>query len=117
MQMAEFTLQGSGGQVVAKLTDEQAKKADLGVGKLFLAPVGRLEPDKILKHSCKTCKKEFDGPPRMNEESTSEEVADNLVLVRRGQYVCQQCDNIIGEYRIFKKHDEADNIGMARKSD
>ena len=117
MQMAKFTLQGSGGSVVAELTDEQVKKADLGVGKLFLAPVGRLEPDKIFGHSCKTCEKEFDGPPRMNEESTSEEVADNLVLVGRGQYVCQQCDSIIGEYRIFKKHDESGNIGMARKND
>jgi len=38
--MAEFKVEGSGGYVIAELTEEQAKKADLGVGKLFLAPIG-----------------------------------------------------------------------------
>ncbi len=36
--MVELKLQGSGGYIIADLTEEQAKKADLGVGKLFLAP-------------------------------------------------------------------------------
>ena len=49
-KMAEIKLQGSGGYVIAELTDEQAKKADLGVGKLFLAPVGKLEAEKMFKH-------------------------------------------------------------------
>ena len=35
---------------LADLTEEQAKKADLGVGKLFLAPVGKLEEQKMSKH-------------------------------------------------------------------
>ena len=37
--MAEQTVHGSGGYIIADLTEEQTKKADLGVGKLFLAPL------------------------------------------------------------------------------
>lgn len=113
--MTEFKLHGSGGYVIADLNEEQAKKADLGVGKLFLAPIGKLESDKMFKHHCKNCEKEFDGPPTIQlEESTNEEVADNLFLVERGQYVCQQCGGIIGEYRVFRKHDERSTVGNAK---
>ena len=45
--MPELKLKGSGGAVTAEVTDEQAKKADLGVGELFLAPVGRLDEKKF----------------------------------------------------------------------
>ena len=115
--MSEFKLLGSGGHVTAELTDEQAQKADLGVGKLFLAPVGKLEPDKMLKHFCKSCEKEFNSPPRIQlEESTNEAVADNLVLVERGQYVCEQCGRVIGEYRVLKKYDEGSDTGSAKQS-
>jgi len=40
--MTQQKLQGSGGYIMADITDEQAKVADLGVGKLFLAPIGKL---------------------------------------------------------------------------
>ena len=56
--MTEFKLQGSGGYIIAELTEEQAKKADLGVGKLFLAPIGKLEEQKMSKHYCKNCESE-----------------------------------------------------------
>ena len=113
--MAEFKLQGSGGYVIADLTEEQAKKADLGVGKLFLTPVGKLEEQKMSKHYCKNCESEFNNPPNIHlEENTNEQVADNLILVERGQYTCQQCSSIIGEYRVFKKQDESSDIGNAR---
>lgn len=115
--MVELKLQGSGGYIVADLTEEQAKKADLGVGKLFLAPVGKLEEQKMSKHYCKNCESEFDNPPKIRlEENTNEQVADNLILVERGQYTCQQCSHIIGEYRVFKKQDESSDIGNARPS-
>ena len=115
--MAEFKLQGSGGYVIADLTDEQAKKADLGVGKLFLAPIGKLEADKMFKHYCNNCETEFPNPPKIQlEESTNEEVADNLILVERGQYTCEKCNAIIGEYRVFEKKDESADIGEARPS-
>lgn len=109
---------GSGGYVVAELTEEQVKKADLGVGKLFLAPVGKLEQDKMLKHYCKNCETEFDNPPKIQlEEKTNEEVADNLNLVERGQYVCEKCSSIIGEYRVFTKKDESGDVGPAKPMD
>jgi len=113
--VAEETVHGSGGYIIADLTEEQIKKADLGVGKLFLAPIGKLEVDKMLKHFCKNCNTEFDKPPKIQlEENTNEEVADNLILVERGQYTCQQCNFIIGEYRVFEKKDELGEIGKAK---
>ncbi len=108
-------LHGSGGYVEATLTDEEVKKADLGVGKLFLAPVGKVAPGRITAHHCNECDAGFEGPPRVNvEESPNEEVADNLVLVERGQYACKSCGSAIGEYREFRKKDESAGIGEAR---
>ena len=113
--MTEQTLHGSGGYIVADLTEEQTKKADLGVGKMFLAPVGKLEQEKMLKHYCKNCDAEFANPPKIRvEESNNEEIADNLNLVERGQYTCEKCDSIIGEYRIFQKQDESKDVGKAK---
>ena len=71
--MAEFKLHGSGGHIIAELTEQQAEKADLGVGKLLLAPIGKLETDKMLKHYCKTCKNEFDGPTNIHIEEKNNE--------------------------------------------
>ena len=113
--MVESKLQGSGGYVVADITEEQKKKADLGVGKLFLAPIGKIPENNMLKHYCNNCEAEFDNPPKIQiEEKTNEEVADNLNLVERGQYTCQKCNSIIGEYRVFKKRDEAGDVGPAK---
>lgn len=108
--MTEFKLFGSGGYVIAELTEAQSKKADLGVGKLFLAPIGKLEQDKMSKHFCKECNQEFDNPPNIHlEEKTNEEVADNLNLIERGQYTCQQCSATIGEYRVFEQRGKVGN--------
>ena len=55
-----------------------------------------------LRH-CGSLKSEFDGPPKYQiEEKPNEEIADGLILVERGQYICYQCSSIIGEYRIFE---------------
>ena len=35
---------------------------NLGGPDLFLAPIGRLDANKITKHFCNTCEKEFEGP-------------------------------------------------------
>ncbi len=112
--MPELKLHGSGGWVVAEITEDQAKKADLGVGKLFLAPIGKLEEQKMLKYYCKNCEAEFDKSPKIHlEEKPNEPVANNLILVERGQYTCQKCDSIIGEYRVFKKKDDSSEVGNA----
>ena len=85
---------------------------------MFLAPIGKLETEKMFKHYCKNCEAEFDNPPKIQlEESTNEEVADNLILVERGQYTCEKCSSIIGEYRVFKKKDESSEVGNANPSE
>ena len=114
--MTETKLKGSGGWVIADITEEQAKKADLGVGELFLAPIGKLEPAKMLKHYCKNCDAEFANPPAIQSEQTNEEVAENLNLIERGQYVCEKCSGIIGEFRVFQKQDESGDVGLAKPS-
>ena len=40
-------LRGSGGFVMALVTDEQQGKGNLGGPDLFLAPIGRLDVEKI----------------------------------------------------------------------
>ena len=92
--MVVLELHGSGGRVIADITDDQAKKADLGVG----------QEEVMHKYFCKKCESEFDGSPKIQiEESPNESVADGLILIERGQYTCHKCSSIIGEYRVFEK--------------
>jgi len=107
-------LRGSGGYVMATVTDEQQMKGNLGGPDLFLAPIGRLDVDKITKHFCNTCEKEFEGAPKIEFENPNEEVAENLILAEKGQYICNSCNASIAEYREFKKQDEAGEIGNAK---
>jgi sporulation protein YlmC with PRC-barrel domain len=110
-------LRGSGGYVMATVTDEQQMKGNLGGPDLFLAPIGRLDGDKITKHFCNTCEKEFEGPPKIEFENPNEEVAENLVLAERGQYICNSCNASIAEYREFKKPNEEGEVGSAKPLD
>tara|TARA_B100000614_G_scaffold212056_1_gene195420 strand:+ start:482 stop:1291 length:810 start_codon:yes stop_codon:yes gene_type:complete len=106
-------LRGSGGFVMARVTDEQQSKGNLGGPDLFLAPIGRLESELISKYTCNTCEKEFEGSPNIEFENPNEEVAENLVLAERGKYLCNECGSTIAEYREFRKPDEAMNVGLA----
>ena len=110
-------LRGSGGYVMATVTDEQQMKGNLGGPDLFLAPIGRLDESKITKHFCNTCEKEFEGPPKIEFENPNEEVAENLVLAERGQYICKSCNASIAEYREFKKPNEEVEVGSAKPLD
>ena len=107
-------LRGSGGYVMANVNDEQQMKGNLGGPDLFLAPIGRLDSDKISKHFCNTCEKEFEGAPKIEFENPNEEVAENLILAEKGQYICNSCNASIAEYREFKKQDEGGEIGNAK---
>jgi len=107
-------LRGSGGYIMATVTDEQQVKGNLGGPDLFLAPIGRLDVEKITKHFCNTCDKEFEGAPKIEFENPNEEVAENLILAEKGQYICNSCNSSIAEYREFKKQDEAGEIGKAK---
>jgi sporulation protein YlmC with PRC-barrel domain len=107
-------LRGSGGYVMATVTDEQQMKGNLGGPDLFLAPIGRLDSQKITKHFCNTCEKEFEGAPKIVFENPNEEVAENLILAEKGQYICNSCNSSIAEYREFRKQDEAGEVGSAK---
>ena len=96
-------LKCSGGHVLAELNDEEMKKANLGVEELFLAPLGKLESQKFLKHFCNNCNAEFDGAPEVGFENPNETVAEGMILKERGQYMCKKCNSILGEYRVFSK--------------
>lgn len=104
--MPQLKLKGSGGSVVADVTDEQAKKADLGVGEMFLAPLGRLDEQKIVKYYCKKCNEEFEKSPKIEYENPNEEVGEGLILKEKGQYICHKCNSMIGEYREFSKQEK-----------
>ena len=106
-------LRGSGGFVLAQVTDEQQRKGNLGGPDLFLAPIGRLDVESVKKYTCNTCDKEYEGSPKIEYENPNEEVAENLVLVERGQYLCTTCGSPIAEYREFKKPNELAEVGNA----
>jgi sporulation protein YlmC with PRC-barrel domain len=107
-------LRGSGGYIMASIDDDQQMKGNLGGPDLFLAPIGRLSTEIITKHFCNTCEKEFEGPPKIEYENTNEEVAENLILAEKGQYICNTCNSTIAEYREFRKEDEVKEIGEAK---
>ena len=98
---------------MATVTDDQQRKGNLGGPDLFLAPVGRLDSEKISKHYCNTCEKEYEGSPKIEYENPNEIVAENLVLLEKGQYICTTCGSILAEYRNFSKPDEAASVGAA----
>ncbi|TLX72765.1 MAG: hypothetical protein E6L05_03275 [Thaumarchaeota archaeon] len=107
-------LRGSGGYIMATVTDEQQRKGNLGGPDLFLAPVGRLEVDKITKYFCNTCEKDYEGSPKIDYETPNEMVADNLILMEKGQYVCTTCGSVLAEYRNFSKLKENKEVGLAQ---
>lgn len=98
---------------MATVNDDQQRKGNLGGPDLFLAPVGRLDSEKISKHYCNTCEKEYEGSPKIEYENPNEVVAENLVLLEKGQYICTTCGSILAEYRNFSKPDEAASVGAA----
>ena len=107
-------LRGSGGFVMAQVSDEQQRKGNLGGPDLFLAPIGRLDVESIKKYTCNTCDKEYEGGPKIEYENPNEEVAENLILAERGQYLCTTCGSPIAEYREFRKPDELGEVGNAK---
>lgn len=107
-------LRGSGGYIIASVTDDQQRKGNLGGPDLFLAPVGRIDAEKISKYFCNTCEKDFEGSPRVDYENPNELVAENLMLLEKGQYVCTNCGSVLAEYRSFSKPNESAEVGLAK---
>lgn len=96
---------------MAQVTDDQQRKGNLGGPDLFLAPIGRLDVQLISKYFCNTCEKDYEGGPKIEFENPNEEVAQNLILKERGQYICTTCGSTIAEYREFQKEGE---VGLAK---
>ena len=108
-------LRGSGGYIMATVTDDQQRKGNLGGPDLFLAPVGRIDVDKISKYFCNTCEKDYEGSPKIDYETPNEIVAENLILLEKGQYVCTTCGSVLSEYRNFSKPNESAEVGLAKQ--
>jgi DNA-directed RNA polymerase subunit RPC12/RpoP len=103
VEFEEKKLIGSGGYAVANLSEEEHKKANLGVEEVFLGNVGRLSEDRFSRYYCNKCGKEYQGPPTIKYESPNEELAENVILIEKGEYKCSTCNNIIAQYRKFNK--------------
>ena len=100
---------------MASVTDDQQRKGNLGGPDLFLAPVGRISVEKISKYFCNTCEKDYEGSPKIDYETPNEMVADNLILLEKGQYVCTTCGSVLAEYRNFSKPNQSAEIGLAKQ--
>ena len=99
--MSEKKLRGSGGYAIARVTDEEQKKGNLGGPELFLAGIGRLEEDRFVKHYCNKCEKAYEGSPALVFENPNEEVGEGVTLIEKGEYKCKTCNATIAQYRKF----------------
>lgn len=99
--MTEKKLRGSGGYAIARVTDEEQKKGNLGGPELFLAGIGRLEEGRFVKHYCNKCEKAYEGSPALVFENPNEEVGEGVTLIEKGEYKCKTCNATIAQYRKF----------------
>jgi sporulation protein YlmC with PRC-barrel domain/DNA-directed RNA polymerase subunit RPC12/RpoP len=99
--MAQKKLRGSGGYAIARITDEEQKKGNLGGPELFLAGIGRLDEDRFVKYHCNKCEKEYDGSPAIHYENPNEELGEGVTLIEKGEYKCKTCGATIAQYRKF----------------
>ena len=99
--MTEKKLRGSGGYAIARVTDEEQKKGNLGGPELFLAGIGRLEEDRFVKHYCNKCEKAYEGSPALVFENPNEDLGEGVTLIEKGEYKCKTCNATIAHYRKF----------------
>ncbi len=100
-ELKEKKLRGSGGYVVARISDYEQKKGNLGGPELFIAGIGRLPKDRILKYYCNKCEKDYPSSPDLNYENPNEDVGEGVVLTEKGEYKCSVCNAVISQYRKF----------------
>ena len=105
-ELERRTLKGSGGHIVANLTEYEIKKANLAGPDLFLGALGRLDKDRILNYYCKNCNKEYEGAPEIKYEKVNQEVAKGYTLSEQGEYLCKQCGSLIAQYKKFAESNE-----------
>ncbi len=113
--LVEKKLRGSGGYVLAKITEAEQKKGNLGGPDLFLAGVGRLGEDRFSKYYCSKCEKEYPGSPKVKYETPNEDLGEGIKLLETGEYRCAGCDNTISQYRKFSSPGEPTDPTLAMK--
>lgn len=101
--LEEKKLLGSGGYVLAKLTEQEELRASLGIPQIFLANIDRLNEDRFLRYYCKKCGKEHRGSPLIRFENPNEKLGEGVILIEKGEYKCRICDNIIALCRKFNR--------------
>lgn len=113
----EKKLRGSGGYAIAKVNDQEQKKANLGGPELFLAGIGRLDEKRFVKYYCNRCEKEYKGEPKIQFENPNEDLGENVILIEKGEYRCKSCDYVIAQYRKFNEgKDEEKSTNNESKS-
>ena len=100
-ELKEKKLRGSGGYVIARISDYEQKKGNLGGPELFIAGIGRLPKERILKYYCNKCEKDYSSSPNLNYENPNEDVGEGVVLIEKGEYKCSVCNAVISQYRKF----------------
>src|SRR5215211_2412696 len=100
-EIKEKKLRGSGGYVMARISDYEQKKGNLGGPELFIAGIGRLPTDRILKYYCNKCEKDYPSSPDLNYENPNEDVGEGVTLIEKGEYKCPVCNAVISQYRKF----------------
>lgn len=104
----EKKLRGSGGYAIAKINDQEQKKANLGGPELFLAGIGRLDKERFVKYYCNRCEKEYKDDPIIEFENPNEDLGENVILIEKGEYRCKSCNYVIAQYRKFNEPKEED---------
>jgi sporulation protein YlmC with PRC-barrel domain len=118
--MSEKKLRGSGGYAIARVTDDEQKKGNLGGPELFLAGIGRLDEDRFVKYYCNKCEKAYEGSPSVVFENPHEELGEGVTLIEKGEYKCKTCSATIAHYRKFDasaqtiQQQEATNISAVQ---
>lgn len=105
--LREKKLRGSGGYVLGYITDEEQKKGNLGGPELFLAGIGRLPSDRLVKYHCNKCDKDYEGSPNISFENPNEDLGEGVTLFEKGEYKCNTCKSIIAQYRKFDAPEES----------
>lgn len=100
-KLKEKKLRGSGGFVIAHVSDEEQKKGNLGGPELFLAGIGRLPSERFVKYHCNKCDKDYSGSPDIKYDNPNEDVGEGVVLIEKGEYKCHTCSAVIAQYRKF----------------
>jgi len=114
--MAEKKLRGSGGYAIARLTDQEQKKGNLGGPELFLAGIGRLDEERFVKYYCNKCEKQYEGSPAVVFDNPNEELGEGVTLLEKGEYKCKTCNATIAQYRKFDAPDQTQQQQQAPPS-